>query len=426
MTGTGPRRTSRLWPAAGRAGWSAQCYRAWRSPCSAYSASRSLSEMPRRPASAASRSARSSGRTMVRCTLSSLSQPSSLNSGKLPPLRYQRTGAFDRDIAAEDTVAQQAEAAEVRKPRPLREPRHDRQVQRRRQAGYGQVDIDHALQFAAAQRVPVPGARVLTQEGLEPAPIEADGHDNGVIRDALALIAVGDGHNHVVLARLDPGRPPSESVQAARLVEHRLSLQREDATIGAHQELTPVCLGQARPLPGVGVEAVLVVALTARVQDAASGQHVDRRVLVATLHQIDDHRRGSLATADDAGVQRALMFKLVRRQPVGPPVQDPGVITRLAGHGDDRPGPGDHQAIGGYRSARLEPDVPAATAGNLQAGHDTADNFGLRRFGDFAQVCAPLAMSRAHPAAVDPVAVGAVPDQVALPAVPRHRRDHIS
>ena len=50
----------------------------------------------------------------------------------------------------------------------------------------------------------------------------------------------------------------------------------------------------------------------------------------------------------------------------------------------------------------------------------------LRSIGDFTQVHAPLAMRRPHLAAVDPVTVGAVPDQVALPAVPRHRRDHIS
>src|SRR6516164_1321185 len=154
-------------------------YRAKRSPCSAYSVSRSLSEMPRRPASAASRSARSPGSSMVRCTLSSRSQPSSLNSGTLAPLRDHRSGVVDRDVAAKDAVAHQAEAAEVRKPRPLREPRQDWQVQRRRQAGYGQVDVDHTLQLAAAQRVPVPAAGVLAQEGLEPAPIEADGNDNG-------------------------------------------------------------------------------------------------------------------------------------------------------------------------------------------------------------------------------------------------------
>ena len=124
---------------------------------------------------------------MVRCTLSSRSQPSSLNSGTLPPLWYKRSSLAVRDIAAKDAVAQQAEAAEVRKPWPLREPCHHRQVQRRRQAGHGQVDVDHLLQFAAAQRVPVPAARVLPQKGLKPAPVEADGNDNGVIRDALAF-----------------------------------------------------------------------------------------------------------------------------------------------------------------------------------------------------------------------------------------------
>ncbi len=185
-------------------------------------------------------------------------------------------------------------------------------------------------------------------------------------------------------------------------------------------------IGQARPLPRVRVKPVLVVALTARVQHATSGQHVDRGALVAMLHQIDDHRRGSLATADNTDVLRALVVELARRQPVGPPVQDPGVIKWLAGHRGGRPRAGDDHAIGSHRVARLQRHLPAITAGNLQAGHDTADNLRLRRFGDFAQVYAPLAMRRPHPAAVDPVAVDAAPDQVALPAVPRHRRDHIS
>src|SRR5262245_23984728 len=101
----------------GRPGEVRAALQAWRSPCSAYSVNSSLSEMPRRPASAASRPARSLGSTMVRCTLSSRSQPSSLSSGKLAPLRYQRPAVFDRDIAAKDAVAQQAETAEVRKPR---------------------------------------------------------------------------------------------------------------------------------------------------------------------------------------------------------------------------------------------------------------------------------------------------------------------
>src|SRR5690242_17160119 len=161
--------------------------------------------MPRRPASAASRSARSPGRTIVRRTLSSRSQPSSFSSGKLPPLRYQRSGAVHLNISAEDAVAQQAEAAEIWKSRPLREPGQDRQVQWR-QAGHGQVEADVALGLTAADHLPVPGARGPAQQRLEPPPIEADGNNNGVIRDALAFLAVGDGHDHVLLARLDRGR----------------------------------------------------------------------------------------------------------------------------------------------------------------------------------------------------------------------------
>src|SRR6185312_17526861 len=99
----------------------------------------------------------------------------------------------------------------------------------------------------------------------------------------------------------------------------------------------------------------------------------------------------------------------------GPPIQDTGVITRLARHRDSRPRTGHDHAVGGNRIARLQRDLPPVTVGNLQAGHDTTDNLRLRGFGDFAQVGAPLAVCRPHPAAVDPVAVDTVPDQVALP-----------
>ena len=115
----------------------------------------------------------------------------------------------------------------------------------------------------------------------------------------------------------------------------------------------------------------------------------------------------------------------MRRQPVGPPIQDTGVITRLARHRDGRPRPGDDHAVGGNRIARLQRDLPPIAVGDLQAGHDTGDNLRLRHFGDFAQVGAPLAVRRPHPTAVNPVAVDAVPYQVALPAVLRHRRDHV-
>ena len=126
----------------------------------------------------------------------------------------------------------------------------------RRQAGHGQVEADAALEFAAAERWPVPGARGAGQQCLEPPPIEANGNNNGVIRDALAFLAVGDGHDHILLARLDCGRPPGKRAESARLVERRLGLQREHATIGALEKLAPVRLGQARPVGWVGVEAV--------------------------------------------------------------------------------------------------------------------------------------------------------------------------
>src|SRR5262245_33027531 len=128
---------------------------------------------------------------MVRRTQSSRSQPSSLNSGTLAPLRYRLSGLCSCYVAVQNAVAQQAQAAEIRKSRSLGEPGHDRQVQRRRQAGYRQVDVDHALQPTAGNRLPVPGRRLVTQQSLEPPSVEADGHDNGVISDALALIAVG-------------------------------------------------------------------------------------------------------------------------------------------------------------------------------------------------------------------------------------------
>ena len=78
-------------------------------PSSAYSISKSLTERPRRWASAASRSASSVGRTTVRRTQSSLSQTSSGVSDKLSPLgRNPPCRLLERDVAAQDAVAQEA------------------------------------------------------------------------------------------------------------------------------------------------------------------------------------------------------------------------------------------------------------------------------------------------------------------------------
>ena len=43
-------------------------------------------------------------------------------------------------------------------------------------------------------------------------------------------------------------------------------------------------------------------------------------------------------------------------------------------HRDSGPGTGDDQAIGSNLITRREPDLPAITAGDLQAGHDSGDN----------------------------------------------------
>src|SRR5262245_48914028 len=111
------------------------------------------------------------------------------------------------------------------------------------------------------------------------------------------------------------------------------------------------------------------------------------------------------------------MFEFMRCEPVSPPVQDPGVIKRLAGDGDGGPGAGDDHAVGRKRSSGRERYLPAIAGSYLQARHRIADNLGLSRFGDFAQVHAPLAVRRTHPAAVDPIAVDALRNQVTLPAV---------
>src|SRR5258708_17676731 len=126
--------------------------------------------MPRRAAAAASRPASSQGSTIVRRTLSSRSQLSSLSSGKLPPFGCERSGAVGCDVAAQDAVTQQAQAAEVREPWSLRKPGHDRQVQRRHQAGHGQVDVDATLKLTTPNRIPVPGTPLVTPDGPEPPP----------------------------------------------------------------------------------------------------------------------------------------------------------------------------------------------------------------------------------------------------------------
>src|SRR5258705_6885984 len=105
-----------------------------RNASSAYSISKSLTERPRRSASAASRSASSVGRTTVRRTQSSRSQTSSGVSDKLPPLGCNSNRRFrERDVVAKDAVAQEPETAQVREARSLRKAGDCGNVERRAQ-----------------------------------------------------------------------------------------------------------------------------------------------------------------------------------------------------------------------------------------------------------------------------------------------------
>ena len=183
-------------------------------PSSAYSMSRSLTERPRRSASAASRSASSVGRTTVRRTQSSLSQTSSGVSDKLSPLgRKLPCRLLERDVAAQDAVAKKTETAEVREARPLRETREDRQMQWRRQSGDRQVDVDPPFELGPG-RLLEPTPRIGAEQRLEPTRVEADGDHDEVVGDALALVVVLDRDDNLPVARFDRRRPAGERAES--------------------------------------------------------------------------------------------------------------------------------------------------------------------------------------------------------------------
>ena len=197
-------------------------------PCRAYSASRSLTDRPRRWAWAASRSASSVGRTTVRRTQSSHSHTSPGVSDTFPPLCH-RTGArlLQRDVAAQDAVAQQAKAAQVGEARSLGEPGDHGQVQRRAQASDRQVEVDPPFELGPRQRAGEPAARLAAEQPLKPASLEADRDDHQVVGDPLAFAAVLDGDDNLLLAGFDPHRPPGERTEAVRGVEDRLGLREK-------------------------------------------------------------------------------------------------------------------------------------------------------------------------------------------------------
>jgi hypothetical protein len=100
----------------------------------------------------------------------------------------------------------------------------------------------------------------------------AVGQGPGGVRSA--FLAVGDGHDHVVVARLDSGRPPSKCAEAARPVERRLSLQREDAVVGALEETTA-------PLQQLGSAS--------RAEDPSGSRRQCRELGLEELARVDAH-----------------------------------------------------------------------------------------------------------------------------------------
>src|SRR6266567_617014 len=390
-----------------------------RRPSAAYSASRSLTDRPRRSALAASRSASAVGMTTVRRTQSSLSHPSPGMSDMFPPLRRDAGPLLQRDIAAQDAVAQQAKAAQVGEAGPLSEPGDQRQVQRRAEASDRKVELDPAFELGSSEPGVEPAAGLAAKQPLEPAGLEADRDDNEVIGNPLALAAVLDRDHNLPLPGFDPHCPPGQRAKAARLIEHRLGLQREDAPVGALEELAPVRLSQAWPVTRIGVEAVLVVALPARIEDSAAGQDVDRRAPGRFLQQADDHRGCRLAAADHARTTGNLLAERSLGQPVAAPVVHARVLLRLAGDGDRRARAGEDDAVSPDRLPRLERQPPLLAVG-LQADDLTGDDLGFRPVGDFTQVGTPLPMRRAQPAAIDPVGIHATRDQMPLPRSEEH------
>src|SRR4029453_14272575 len=100
-----------------------------------------------------------------------------------------------------------------------------------------------------------------------------------------------------------------------------------------------------------GVEAVLVVALSARIEDSAAGQDVDRRAAVRFLQEADDDRGRRFPPADPAPALGGLLLPGGVAEPVAAPVEHarvplwlPRDCNRRAGAGEDDPVDRDHLA----------------------------------------------------------------------------------
>src|ERR1039457_183489 len=198
---------------------------------------------------------------------------------------------------------------------------------------------------AAGERAVDPPASLPAEQPLEPASLEADRDDDEVTGDTLALGAVLDRDGNLPLTGVDHVCPPGERTKAVKLVENRFGLRREDATVGALEELAPVRLSQPRPVPRVGAKAVLVVALPPRIEDSAARQDVDRGALVRPLQQADDDRGCCLATADHTHALGHLPSERSLGQPVAAPVEHPRVLVWLASDADRRARAGGNDAV---------------------------------------------------------------------------------
>src|SRR4029077_5680846 len=102
---------------------------------------------------------------------------------------------------------------------------------------------------------------------MEQTSVEADGDDDEVVGDTLPLVLVLDRDDDVSVARFDRRCPSGKCAEPPRVIEDRLGLPGTHTSGGPLEELAPMGLRQPRPVAGVGVEAVLVVALAARIEN---------------------------------------------------------------------------------------------------------------------------------------------------------------
>jgi len=163
--------------------------------------------------------------TTVRRTQSSLSHTSSEVSDKVSPLGCNASRRFlERDVAAQDAIAQEAKATQVGKARPLSESGQHWQVKRRAHPKDRQVDLDATLELVSCEGALDSAACLASEQRLERVSVEADRDDHQVVGDALALVAVLDRHDDLPFSGVDLNRPSGKGAKSARLVEGRLRL----------------------------------------------------------------------------------------------------------------------------------------------------------------------------------------------------------